>query len=142
MTRRGFSVLELLLATLLFTFVFSASISFFRSLTLQMGVGRAVNTVTSALRCARFEAVAAGVSIKVEVTERRVQLYKRLPEAWLPWRQWELPGNARAQANAKPVFTAIGSVSPLCTILVTVADRYLRKISIALTGRVKIVSVN
>ncbi len=135
--RKGFTLVEIVLAlTLAGFFVYGAAYSFQRlvpKFQLQSGIWE----VTSGLNQARFRAIMSGAPVRVRfgppgfVFER----YDEQARIWRTARTASLPGVV-VQANNSPVFHPQGTVSDLATIMVSNA-RGTYRITIAISGRVK-----
>ncbi len=138
MNSRGASLTELLVATLLFALVVTGGGTAFRALLLRIELTQSVRLACGALHHARSEAMVRGEPMRVSFVGDRIRLFRRGGGEWPLWREWRLGDSTRLSASAAPVFTAIGSVSPLCSVEVAVAGRYRSRITLAISGRVRV----
>jgi prepilin-type N-terminal cleavage/methylation domain-containing protein len=137
MDRRGFTLIEVVLALALAgLFVFGGVYSFQRlvpKFQLQSGIWE----VTSGLNQARFRAIMSGAPVRIRFVSSGF-VFERFDEAARTWRTAAsavLPGVA-IRANNSPVFHPQGTVSDLASITVS-NSRGAYRVTIAISGRVK-----
>jgi Tfp pilus assembly protein FimT len=134
---KGLTVIELLatlgLLSLLFTMMVPAMSSFFARLEMH----DALRTVTAALNTARYWAVRDNRPVRAEVVPGQVRLSRDDGHGWRLLRSFDLSGKLAVGANGKPVFTPLGSVSPLCTIILR-RERRVCRVVLSMYGRLKV----
>lgn len=137
MRRKGFTLLETVLAMALAAFfVYAGSISISR-LAPKFHLHRAVWEIESSLNQARFKSVWKGTPLRVrfEGARYRLEFYDPAVKAWRLDRAALLEG-VTVQANNNPAFYPEGTVSNLATISVS-NSRGAYKITVAISGRIK-----
>ncbi len=141
MGRRGFTLVEVVLALALAgLLVFGGAYSFRRLIPkyqLQSGIWE----VTSGLNQARFRAIMSGAPVRVRFVPPGF-VFERYDEAAKAWRiaaTAVLPGVA-VRANNSPIFHPQGTVSDLASIYVS-NSRGAYRVTIAISGRVRAIRV-
>jgi prepilin-type N-terminal cleavage/methylation domain-containing protein len=140
MSRKGFTLLETVLAIALAAFfAYAGSISFSR-LVPKFRLQGAVWEVESSLNQARFKAAWKGAPVRVrfgESSRYALEVYDGETDAWRLDRAAALEG-VMVAANNAPVFHPQGTVSNLATITLSNSSGSY-KITIAISGRIKAV---
>lgn len=139
-SKRGITLIELLVALCIFGLVGMMGIPMFRASVERWEVSGSVRTVTSALSTARYDAIKMNRSVKFCIENNRVLLKEKSGTVWVTFMTFEVEKDVSLSINALPVFTSIGTVAPLCTIYVW-NEHYKYKISISIYGRVKVEEV-
>ncbi|MDD8027395.1 MAG: prepilin-type N-terminal cleavage/methylation domain-containing protein [Acidobacteriota bacterium] len=137
MSRRGFSLLEMVIVLAITGGILALSAGSFLSLAPKYRLESAVWETRAALNRARVQALRDGVSYRVRFPAAGITTERYDPErkAWILWRR-TVPEGVLVTANNAPVFTALGSVTGLATI--TAANAWgSYKLTVAITGRVK-----
>jgi prepilin-type N-terminal cleavage/methylation domain-containing protein len=137
MKRKGFTLLETVLAMALAAFfAYAGSISFNR-LVPKFHLQRAVWEIESSLNQARFKSIWRGAPVRVrfEDSAYRLEFYDSAAKTWRLDRAGRLEG-VTVEANNSPSFYPEGTVSNLATISVS-NSRGAYKITIAISGRIK-----
>ncbi len=143
MNSRGFTLIESAAALLVAAVILSLGTASFLHLLPSSRLQGAVWEVTSKLNEARLTALFQGSSVRWRVLASAdgrtgYVLEQRDPEDG-SWKRLCVgyPPGVRLRANAAPVFTPRGTVSPLATILVE-NRRGTYRITLAITGRLKV----
>lgn len=139
-SKQGITLIELLVALCILALAGVVGIPMFRASVERWEVSGSVRTVTSALSTARYDAIKMNRSVKFCIENNRVLLKEKSGTVWVTFMTFEVEKGVTLSINASPVFTSIGTVSPLCTICVW-NEHYYYKISISIYGRVKVVEV-
>jgi hypothetical protein len=137
MRRPGFTLFETVFVLALAGLMLGLSAGSFLSLAPKYRLESAVWEVRAALNRARVQALRDGVSYRVRFLEAGISTERYDPEA----KAWTLcrrvaPEGVRVSANNSPVYTALGSVTGLATIVAS--NRWgSYKLTLAITGRIK-----
>jgi len=135
--RKGLTVIELLVTVGLLSLLFTLMVPGMRSFFARMEMHAALRTVTAALNTARYCAIRDNQSVRAEVVPGGLQLCRDDGHGWRIFRSFELNGGLSVQANARPVFSPLGSASPLCTIVLRQGQRVCRVV-LSMYGRLKV----
>lgn len=135
--QRGFTVVELLVVLFILGIIITWGVPKFRSFFARVEVNNGVRTVTLGLNSARYMAINMNRSVKCCVEGNRVVLKKKVAGAWEEFRGFDVAEKVILSANSSPVFSPLGSVSPLASFYVQ-NERMHFKITISMAGRVKI----
>jgi type II secretion system protein H len=139
--KKGFSLIEMIFVlAVMGIMVFIASASFL-NLAPKYRLKRAAWEINSCLNLARYKAIFEGVPTRVlfDASSYRVEKFDASQKTWHPLESNLLEGVV-LQANNSPTFYPVGTVSNLATInIFNYWGRY--KITIAITGRIKIVLI-
>lgn len=136
----GITLIELLVALCILALAGMVGIPRFRASVERWEVSGSVRTVTSALSTARYDAIKMNRSVKFCIENNRVLLKEKNGTVWVTFMTFEVDKDVSLSANASPVFSSIGTVSPLCTIYVW-NEHYKYKITLSIYGRVKVAEV-
>lgn len=136
-TRKGITLIELLVALCILVLAGIVGIPMFKVSVQRWEVSGSVRTVTSALSTARYDAIKMNRSVKFCIENNRVLLKEKKGTVWVTFMTFEAEKNVSLSINASPVFTSIGTVSPLCTICVW-NEYYQYKITLSIYGRIKV----
>jgi prepilin-type N-terminal cleavage/methylation domain-containing protein len=136
--RRGFTLLETLVALALLGVLISAGASSFFKLAPKYRLRRATWEVQTRLSYARYKAIRQGTPVRVifGLDGYTVERYVDSPGAWQPESAGAIEG-VRIQANNTPTFYPAGTVSNFATILVS-NTWGTNRITLAITGRIKV----
>lgn len=139
-SRSGITLIELLVALFILSLVGMVGIPMFRASVERWEVSGSVRAVTSALSTARYDAIKMNRSVKFCIENNRVLLKEKKGTVWVTFMTFEVDRDVSLSTNASPVFTAIGTVAPLCSIYVW-NEHYRYKISLSSAGRIKVEEV-
>jgi len=139
-SKRGITLIELLVALCIFSLVGMVGIPMFRASVERWEVSGSVRTVTSALSTARYDAIKMNRSVKFCIENNRVLLKEKSGAVWVAFMSFEVDKDVSLSINALPVFTPIGSVAPLCSIYVW-NEHYQYKITLSSAGRIKVIAI-
>ena len=137
MNRKGLTVVELLVTVALFAFLVVAVVPGMRSFFIRLEIHNGLRTVTAALSTARYQAIQENQSVRVEVVPGCLSLSVDNGQGWQVSRRFELSRKLTIQANSRPVFSPLGSASPLCTITLEMGQRAYRVV-LSMYGRIKV----
>ena len=135
--RKGLTVLELLVTVGLLSLLFTMMVPGMKSFFARMEMHAALRTVTVALNTARYWAVRDNQPVRAEVGPGYVSLSRDDGHGWRVLRSFELSGRLSVGANGRPVFSPLGSVSPLCTITLQ-QERRVCRVVLSMYGRLKV----
>ena len=136
----GFTVAELMIASVLCGLILAFGISGFKAFQHQVRTRAAIRIVTSAFSTARYRAIELNRSVKVSSADNRLVLARKEDGEWQPLQDFRLPSGQAVTLNAFPVFFPTGYASPLCTAVVSNSrDQY--KITLSIAGRIKVTKV-
>jgi Tfp pilus assembly protein FimT len=99
----------------------------------------AASTLASDLFVTRYRAITDNTSYRLRFDGEHGYAIEALERG--EWTRWRVRGFGDAielRSNNNPVFTAAGSVSNMASIYVESGGKRYRKITIAITGRVKV----
>ena len=137
--RRGFTLIEILIALALAGLFLGAGAYSLRRLGPRLHLRAGIWEVTAGLGQARFRAIMSGEPVRVRFFPSGFALerYDETSGAWRPARTAVLSG-VTVRANNAPVFHPQGTVSGLATVTVANA-RGSYRITVAITGRIRTV---
>lgn len=134
---RGMTLAEVLVAVALFWVLMALAVPGLRSFFFRMEFRAAVRGVTAGLSAARYQAIRDGRPVRVEVAGGRLLLSRDDGLGWRVFRSIDLGQKVVVSANGRPVFSPLGSVSPLCTITLAREKRTCRVV-LSMYGRLKV----
>lgn len=142
MRRRGFTLVETVMALSLVGFLVYGGVYSFQRLIPKFHLQSGIWQVTSGLNQARFRAVWSGAPVRVRFvpTGFVFERHDAAAGVWRTARTAVLAGVA-VRANNSPIFHPQGTVSSLATITVSNSHGTFR-ITIAITGRIRTTRVN
>lgn len=136
--KRGFSLMEAVLAlAILAIMVGLASISFL-NLAPKYRLKNAVREINSRMNYARYKAIFDGIKVRIKFDQHSyaIEIYDEDRNEWKREREYFLNG-VTLQANNSPTFHPAGTVSNLASIYISNSwGKY--KITLAISGRIKI----
>ncbi len=132
----GLSLIELLIYFLLLSIIFSFCVLSFKSFKRESEITNGVRTVIAALNTARYNAVKEYEKIKVCQNNNKIFLQKKIDGNWETYKTFELKGSLILKFNNSPIFSPMGSVSPLCSIYIKNEFKQYKS-SISMAGRIK-----
>lgn len=141
MDRKGFTLVEVVLALSLAGLFVYCGVYTFQRLVPKFQLQSGIWEVTSGLNQARFRAIMSGTRVRVRFVSSGF-VFERFDEAAGAWRvagTAVLPGVA-VRANNSPVFHPQGTVSDLASIYVS-NSRGAYRVTIAISGRVRAIRV-
>ncbi|MCU0286793.1 MAG: hypothetical protein MUF15_10385 [Acidobacteria bacterium] len=138
--QQGLTLFELLAALCIFALVGMLGIPKFNASVKRWEVTGSVRTVSSALSTARYDAIRLNRSVKFCIENNRVLLKEKRGTLWYTFSTFDVDKDVSIYSNAAPVFTAIGTAAPLCTITIGNLD-YQYKMTLSSAGRIKIIQV-
>ena len=140
-TARGFTLIEVLICLFILSIMIGLSSTSFLSLSPKYKLKKAAWEIRSRLNYARYKAVFEGEKVRVSFDSSRykIEQYDEDQNLWLIKLENILEG-VTVNANNSPFFHPGGTVSNLASIYVTNSwGQY--KITIAITGRIKVVLI-
>jgi len=135
--RRGLPVFELLVTVGLLWLLLLVAAPALGSFFARQELHAAMRSVTVGLNVARCQAIRDGRPVRAEVAGGFLRLSRDDGAAWTEIRRFELGGKVDASANARPVFSPLGDVAPLCTIRLRGRKRSCR-IVVSMYGRIRV----
>ena len=141
LTARGFSLIEILICLFILSIMIGLFSPSFLSLSPKYKLEKAAWEIRSRLNYARYKAVFEGEKVRVSFDSSRykIEQYDEEQELWMVKLESILEG-VTINANNSPFFHPGGTVSNLASIYVTNSwGQY--KITIAITGRIKVVLI-
>lgn len=139
-SKRGITLVELLVALCIFSLAGMVGVPMFKASVERWDVAGSVRTVTSALSTSRYNAIKMNRSVKFCIENNRVLLKEKRGTIWCPFSSFEVDKDVSLTTNASPVFSPIGTVAPLCTIDVRNVH-YHYKIALSSAGRIKVTEI-
>ena len=138
---KGFSLMELMVTSLVVSLVFALAVPNLNSFIKRSQLNNALRSVTGGLSNARYNAIMRNnpvkFSIEAENDENMIRLREQRGSTWVVIDETKLEDGVSVSGNASPVFYPVGDVAPLCTVLVgNDISRY--KITISMAGRIKV----
>ncbi|MFQ6068980.1 MAG: Tfp pilus assembly protein FimT/FimU [Candidatus Aminicenantales bacterium] len=136
--RRGFSSLDVLLSVFIVALVAYVASSSLLSLRPKYVLQKSLWEIHTCLHAARYQAIIKGEKVRVRFfpSGYSIDTYDDVRKTWMAEKKHSLEG-VNFEANNSPCFHPNGAVSNLASIYVWNSwGRY--KISVAITGRVKI----
>jgi prepilin-type N-terminal cleavage/methylation domain-containing protein len=137
MNRKGLTIVELLVAVVLFAVMLTVALPGLASFVSRLEVHAALRALTSGLSSARYQAIRDNLAVRAEVVPGRLLLSQDRGGSWQVIRSFELGAKVAVQANSRPVFSPLGGASPLCTITLRQRQRVWRVV-VSMYGRVKV----
>ncbi len=136
--KKGFSLVEVLIATFIITIILGVASTSFLNLAPKYRLKSAVREINSRLNYARYKSIFEGVKVRVKFDKHSYTLetYDGEQNEWKIERTYFLSG-VTLQANNSPTFHPVGTVSNLASIYISNSwGKY--KITLAISGRIKI----
>ena len=143
MTRKnnsGFSLIELLVYLCLFAMLIMISSLSLRTFRDDAKLSNAVRTVVSALNSARYLALDRYYRIRVVQSGKAIFLQRKKDGVWIPFRKYSVNQSISIDFNNRPVFSPMGSVAPLCSIIISNHQKSY-KTTLSMGGRIKTVQI-
>ena len=137
MNKKGLTVFELLVTVGLFSFLVVMLVPGLQSFFVRMEIHTALRILTSGLSTARYLAIQDNQPVRVEVVAGRMLLCVDNGLGWQVTRSFPLNEKLSIRANSRPVFSPLGFVSPLCTIILEKQKRIYRVV-LSMYGRIKV----
>jgi type II secretory pathway pseudopilin PulG len=135
--RKGLTVFELLVTVGMFSFLATAAVPALQSLFARLETHTALRTVTAGLNAARYQAILENQPVRAEIVPGRLQLSVDNGLGWRVTRSFPLSEKLAIRANSRPVFSPLGSVSPLCTITLESRQKVYRVV-VSMYGRIQV----
>ena len=135
--KNGYTLMELLLTLSIILILVSLGIPQLKSLLIRLEVQNGVRSVTIAISRARYEAIRNNRSIKLCVEKNQMLLVEKKADGWSVFLPLKKKKNVIITANTNPVFSPLGSVSPLCSFKIT-NKHFCFKVTISIAGRIKV----
>jgi prepilin-type N-terminal cleavage/methylation domain-containing protein len=136
MNRKGFSLVELLVYLFIISIVLLMGVKGFKKYRLEAEISNGVRLVVSSLNTARYEAVSEYERIRVYQNNDKILLQKKKDGKWKKFHDFKIKGNISIKFNNYPVFSPLGSASPLCSVIIS-NDFKSFKTSLSMAGRIK-----
>jgi prepilin-type N-terminal cleavage/methylation domain-containing protein len=136
--KRGFSLVEALIATFIVAIILGIASTSFLNLAPKYRLKSAVREINSRLNYARYKSIFEGVKVRVKFDQHSyaIETYDEEKNEWRRERKYFLNG-VILQANNSPTFHPVGTVSNLASIYITNSwGKY--KITLAISGRIKV----
>jgi type II secretory pathway pseudopilin PulG len=137
MNRKGLTVFELLVTVGLFSLLATVMVPGLQSLFARLEVHTALRAVTAGLNAARYQAVRDNQPVRAEIVPGSLRLSVDNGAGWRVTRCFPLSEKLSIRANSRPVFSPLGSVSPLCTITLETRQKVYRVV-ISMYGRIQV----
>lgn len=134
---KGLTVFELLVTIGLLWLLLLGAAPALDSFLARHELHAALRAVTVGLSLARCQAIRDGQAVRAEVAAGRLSLCRDDGQGWREFRGFELGGKVAVRANARPVFSPLGDVAPMCTITIRGKRRCCRVV-VSMYGRVKV----
>jgi prepilin-type N-terminal cleavage/methylation domain-containing protein len=137
-SKRGFSLVEVLVASFIVAIILGVASTSFLNLAPKYRLNSAVREINSRLNYARYKSIFEGVKVRVKFDEHSyaIETYDEEKNEWIREREYFLNG-VTLQANNSPTFHPVGTVSNLASIYIS-NSWGKHKITIAISGRIKI----
>jgi len=139
--KRGFSLVEALIASLIVAIILGVASTSFLNLAPKYRLKSAVREINSRLNYARYKSIFEGVKVRIKFGQHSyiIETYDEEKNEWKREREYFLNG-VTLQANNSPTFHPVGTVSNLASIYITNSwGKY--KITLAISGRIKIIQL-
>jgi prepilin-type N-terminal cleavage/methylation domain-containing protein len=136
--KRGFSLVEVLIASFIVAIILGIASTSFLNLSPKYRLKSAVREINSRLNYARYKAIFEGVKVRIKFDEHSytIETYDEEKNEWRRGREYFLNG-VILQANNSPTFHPVGTVSNLASIYISNSwGKY--KITLAISGRIKV----
>jgi prepilin-type N-terminal cleavage/methylation domain-containing protein len=137
-SKKGFSLVEALVATFIVAIIVGVASTSFLNLAPKYKLISAVREINSRLNYARYKSIFEGVKVRIKFDQHSyaVETYDEEQNEWRREREYFLKG-VTLQANNSPTFHPVGTVSNLASIYITNSwGKY--KVTLAISGRIKI----
>jgi Tfp pilus assembly protein FimT len=104
----------------------------------KLEISRSLRMVTSAISTARYNAIKNNRAVKLCVENNQILLKEKINKNWQTFIRFKNKNReVKITANAWPIFSPLGSISPLCSFQVN--NRHLfYKITLSMAGRIKV----
>ena len=138
LNKKGFSLVEILIASFLVAIIIGVASTSFLNLAPKYRLKSAVREINSRLNYARYKSIFYGVKVRIKFERQSyaIETYDEEKNEWRRERKYFLDG-VTLQANNSPTFHPIGTVSNLASIYITNSwGKY--KITLAISGRIKV----
>jgi len=136
--KRGFSLVEALIATFIVAIILGVASTSFLNLAPKYRLKSAVREINSRLNYARYKAIFEGVKVRIKFDQHSyaIETFDEERNEWKREREYFLD-SVTLQANNSPTFHPVGTVSNLASIYISNSwGKY--KITLAISGRIKI----
>jgi len=135
---RGFSLVEMLVASLIAAIILGVASTSFLNLAPKYKLNSAVREINSRLNYARYKSIFEGVKVRIKFDQHSyaIETYDEEQNEWKREREYYLRG-VTLQANNSPTFHPMGTVSNLASIYIS-NSWGKHRISLAISGRIKI----
>jgi prepilin-type N-terminal cleavage/methylation domain-containing protein len=139
--KRGFSLVEVLVASFIVAIILGAASTSFLNLAPKYRLKSAVREINSRLNYARYKSIFEGVKVRVKFDQHSyiIETYDEEKNEWKREREYFLRG-VTLQANNSPTFHPVGTVSNLASIYIS-NSWGKHKITLAISGRIKIAQI-
>ncbi|MBI2839256.1 MAG: prepilin-type N-terminal cleavage/methylation domain-containing protein [Acidobacteria bacterium] len=135
----GFSLIEMLVVLSLAILCFTITFPVVADMLERYSSSSAASTIASDLLVTRYRAITDSTSYRVRFEGEHGYAIERLERGeWSRWRVRSFGDAIELRSNNNPVFNAAGSVSNMASIYIVSGGHRHRKITIAITGRVKV----
>jgi len=140
-SKRGFSLVEALVAFFFLAIILGLASTSFLNLAPKYRLNSAVREINSRLNYARYKSIFEGVKVRIKFDQHSyaIETYDEDQNEWKRERQYFLRG-VTLKANNSPTFHPVGTVSNLASIYIS-NSWGKRKITLAISGRIKIVQL-
>jgi len=139
---RGHSLVELLVYVALLAVCLVIAFPVAADMEKRYTARSACATLSSDLLTARYHAVADGVSYRLRFeSPHSYCIEKRTAGGWEERRRREFDRSVVLESSNSPLFTPSGAVTNMSTTKISVGGRLYRRVSIAMTGRVRVEDV-
>ncbi|NIM58472.1 MAG: prepilin-type N-terminal cleavage/methylation domain-containing protein [Candidatus Aminicenantes bacterium] len=139
--QKGFSLVEVLIATFMIAIILGLASTSFLNLAPKYKLKSAVREINSRLNYARYKSIFEGVKVRIKFAHHSyaIETYDEEKKEWKREREYFLDG-VTLQANNSPTFHPVGTVSNLASIYISNSwGKY--KITLAISGRIKIIQL-
>jgi len=136
--KRGFSLVEALVAFFVLGIILGLASTSFLNLAPKYKLNSAVREINSRLNYARYKSIFEGVKVRIKFDQHSyvIETYDEEQNEWKKEREYFLRG-VTLQANNSPTFHPVGTVSNLASIYIS-NSWGKHKITLAISGRIKI----
>ena len=140
-SKRGFSLVEALIASLIVAIILGVASTSFLNLAPKYRLKSAVREINSRLNYARYKSIFEGVKVRIKFDQHSyvIETYDEEKNEWRREREYFVRG-VTIQANNSPTFHPVGTVSNLASIYISNSwGKY--KITLAISGRIKVTKI-
>ena len=135
----GFSILEVLVVLFLIVLCLTFTFPVLANMHDRYAAGSAASTLSLDLLAVRYRALEENTSYRLRFeNDGGYSIEKWTRDGWTERQRRSFDGGVRLESNNHPVFTPSGSVTNLATIYVSCGEYRFRKVTVAITGRVKV----